>query len=200
MKELFFRGGHPIQAEVSPPGLAAGRVTVALHYSAVSPGTEGGMLDRSGRSFLALALEKRQNLRVVTNGLDVARLLAKNPSNTVILVGGILSPDGSSLTGLFSEQAIRELHVQKAFISASGFSLERGLTEVHLAEAQLKRKAIESARQVIALVDAGKLGHEDLTPFARIEQITHLFTDSGITTAWKDRLQAANLPCTICEV
>ncbi len=159
------------------------------------------LLDASSTVYyFALALEKRQNLRVVTNGLDVARLLAKNPSNTVILVGGILSPDGSSLTGLFSEQAIRELHVQKAFISASGFSLERGLTEVHLAEAQLKRKAIESARQVIALVDAGKLGHEDLTPFARIEQITHLFTDSGITTAWKDRLQAANLPCTICEV
>ena len=40
---------------------------------------------------------------------EVARLLANNPTNTVILIGGILSQDGSSVTGLLSEQAIREL-------------------------------------------------------------------------------------------
>lgn len=51
-----------MQAEVSPPGLAPGRVTVALRYSAVSPGTEGSLLDRSGKSFLSLALEKRHRV------------------------------------------------------------------------------------------------------------------------------------------
>ncbi len=101
----------------------------------------------------ALALEARRSLRVVTNGLEVARLLANNPTNTVILIGGILSQDGSSVTGLLSEQAIRDLHVQKAFVSCSGFSVERGMTEVHLEEAQLKRKALESAQQVFALVE-----------------------------------------------
>jgi len=59
--------------------------------------------------------------------------MAKNPANTVILIGSILNPDGSSLTGLFSEQAMHELHVQKAFVSCSGFSVELGLTEVHRA-------------------------------------------------------------------
>jgi DeoR/GlpR family transcriptional regulator of sugar metabolism len=53
-----------------------------------------------------------------------------------------------------SEQALEELHTQKAYISCSGFSLERGLMEVHLAEAHLKRKA--------------------LTSFATIDQINHL--------------------------
>jgi len=121
------------------------------------------LLDASSTIYyFALALENKQHLRVVTNGLDVARLLAQNPSNTVILIGGILNPDGSSVTGLFSEQIIQDLHIQKAFISASGFSIERGLTEVHLEEAQLKRKAIESAQQVYALVDSSKLGKEDL--------------------------------------
>jgi DeoR/GlpR family transcriptional regulator of sugar metabolism len=53
---------------------------------------------------------------VVTNGLDVARLMAQNPSNTVILIGGVLNQDGSSVTGLFSERIIQELHIQKAFV------------------------------------------------------------------------------------
>jgi DeoR family fructose operon transcriptional repressor len=76
--------------------------------------------------------------------------------------------------------------------------VERGLTEVHLEEAQLKRKALESARQVFALVDSSKLGHEDLTIFARPVQITHLFTDVGITEEWQARLQGANIPFTAC--
>ncbi len=158
------------------------------------------LLDASSTVYcFALALANKRRLRVVTNGLDVARLLAKNTTNTVILIGGILSPDGSSVTGLLSEQVIQDLHIQKAFVSASGFSVERGLTEVHLEEAQLKRKAIESARQVFALVDSSKLGHEDLTPFARPMQITHLLTDAGITEEWKIRLQWANIPFTVCE-
>ena len=157
------------------------------------------LLDASSTAYyLALALETRQRLRVVTNGLDVARLLAKNPSNTVILIGGILNPDGSSVTGLFSEQAIRELHIHKAFVSCSGFSVERGLTEVHLEEAQLKRKAIESAKQVFALIDSSKLGTEDLTPVVRPEQITCLYTDSGITSEWKQLIEQAEIKLVIC--
>ncbi len=157
------------------------------------------LLDASSTAcYLALNLKDRSRLRVVTNGIEVARLLAQNPSNTVILIGGVVNPDGSSVTGLLSEQIIAELHIQKAFVSCSGFSTERGLTEVHLEEAQLKRKAIESAKQVFALVDSSKMGLEDLTPFARPAQIAHLFTDASITDEWKLCLQSANIPFTIC--
>jgi len=157
------------------------------------------LLDASSTAYyLALNLKERNHLRVVTNGIEVARLLAQNPSNAVILIGGVVNQDGSSVTGLLSEQIIADLHIQKAFISCSGFSVERGMTEVHLEEAQLKRKAIESAKKVIALVDSSKMGHEDLTPFCRPTQITHLFTDIGITDEWKIRLQQVNITFTLC--
>jgi len=48
------------------------------------------------------------------------------------------------------------------------------------------------------LIDSSKFGKEDLTPFARPKQITHLFTDAGITAEWKTRLQQANIPFTLC--
>ena len=158
------------------------------------------LLDASSTIYyLAFALESKQHLRVVTNGLDVARLLVRNPSNSVIVIGGILSQDGSSLTGLFSEGAIQDLHVQKAFVSCSGFSIERGMTEVHMEEAQLKRKAIASAQQVFALVDSSKLGREDLTPFARPEQICCLYTDAGISPEWQARIEQAGIALNICQ-
>ncbi len=158
------------------------------------------LVDASSTSYyFALAIKDCQQLRVVTNGLDVARLLSKNPSNTVILIGGVLSQDGSSVTGLFSERNIQEIRIQKAFVSCSGFTIDRGMTEVHLEEAQLKRKAIESAGQVIALIDSSKFGKEDLTSFARPEQITCMFTDDGITPEWISNLDQAEICYKICE-
>lgn len=159
------------------------------------------LLDASSTVYdLALALQPRQRLRVVTNGLDVARLLAQNPSNTVILIGGILNPDGSSVTGLLSERVFQDLHVQKAFVSASGFSIERGLTEVYLEEAQLKRKAIECAQQVFAMIDSSKLGQEDLTSFARPDQICCLYTDEGISLEWRQRIHQMGIALHICDL
>jgi DeoR/GlpR family transcriptional regulator of sugar metabolism len=158
------------------------------------------LLDASSTAYyLALALETRERLRVVTNGIDVARLLAANSANSVILIGGLLNSDGSSLTGLFSEMLIRELHIQKAFVSCSGFTIQKGMTEVHLQEALLKRKFIESANEVIAIVDSSKLGKQDLTPFASIDQICCFYTDEGITEEWQRAIEEANISVKICR-
>ncbi|MGE5461736.1 MAG: DeoR/GlpR family DNA-binding transcription regulator, partial [Syntrophothermus sp.] len=159
------------------------------------------LLDASSTVYyLANQLGNRQRLRVVTNGIDVARCLARNSTNTVVLMSGVVTPDGSSVTGSLSEQLIRDLHVQMAFVSCSGLSMERGLTDVLLEEAELKGKAIASAREVFALVDSTKLGKEDLTSFASLNQIAHLYTDSGMTDEWAARLKTAGVDFTICSV
>jgi DeoR/GlpR family transcriptional regulator of sugar metabolism len=157
------------------------------------------LLDASSTIYyFAQTLQERRRLRVVTNGIDVARLLAREPTNSVILLGGVLNLEGTSITGLFNEQIIQELHIQKAFVSCSGFTIEHGMTEVHLAEAQIKHKAIESANQVIALIDSSKFGKEDLTSFARPEQISCLYTDIGLSPEWINRLHEAGIPVSLC--
>jgi DeoR/GlpR family transcriptional regulator of sugar metabolism len=98
-----------------------------------------------------------------------------------------------------TEKIIAEMHIEKAFFSCSGFSLERGMTEVHFAEAQLKRKAIESSKQVIAMIDSTKFGKEDLTPFARADQITHLISDTKLSSEWIEKLKQAKINYTLCE-
>jgi DeoR/GlpR family transcriptional regulator of sugar metabolism len=178
----------------------AEKATIAKVAAELVTDGDSLLLDSSSTAFyFAMRLGERRRLRIVTNGIEVARLLAQNASNTVVLIGGMMNPDGSSVTGLLSESIIAELHIQKAFVSCSGFSVERGMTEVHFEEAQLKRKALESVRQVFALVDSSKMGVEDLTSFARPLQITHLFTDAGLQEEWKARLSWANIPFTICE-
>jgi len=51
--------------------------------------------------FIADYLRNRQGLTVFTNGIEVAYKLAENPSNRVILTGGVLRVETASLAGQF---------------------------------------------------------------------------------------------------
>lgn len=179
---------------------AAAKLAIAREAAVLVKDGDSILLDASSTVYyLARALSERQHLRVMTNGFEVARELAQNSSNTVILLGGVVNNESSSVTGLLSERIIEELHIQKAFLSCSGFSLERGMTEVLLTEAQIKRKVIESSQQLFALVDSSKFGKEDLTSFARPEKINRLFTDTHLSPDWAERLEKAGIEYTICE-
>jgi DeoR/GlpR family transcriptional regulator of sugar metabolism len=202
--------GGAVLSEMSPQfGLSFGqryldhqadKIVIAKKVARLVEDGASLLLDASSTVYyLASQLGNRNRLRVVTNGIDVARCLARNSTNTVVLMSGVVTPDGSSVTGSLSEQLIRDLHVQMAFVSCSGLSLERGLTDVLLEEAELKGKAIASAREVFALVDSSKLGKEDLTSFAGLHQISHLYTDSGMSDEWAARLSSAGLNYTICS-
>ena len=179
---------------------ASAKIAIAREAAALVNDGDSILLDASSTAFyFAQAMFKHQRLRVMTNGFHTAQELAQNTSNTVFLIGGIVNNGASSVTGLLSEHIIEELHIQKAFLSCSGFSLERGMTEVHLAEAQLKQKAIESSRELFALIDSSKFGLEDLTSFARPDRISRLFTDQNLSSEWSERLEQAGIKFTICE-
>jgi len=158
------------------------------------------LLDASSTAYcLACEISDRNGLRIVTNGFKLAQELAKNPSNNVILIGGVVNYSASSVTGLLSQRIIEDLYVQKAFISCSGFTISRGMTEVQLNEAQLKRKMITSTAKLYAIIDSSKFGKEDLTPFASLEDIHQLFTDEAISIEWKAQLEDAGVNPIICS-
>jgi ribose transport system substrate-binding protein len=158
------------------------------------------LLDASSTVYhIAHFLQDRHNLTVITNGVEVAPLLARDPSNTVILLGGVLRPDGTSVTGLLSEMVLRDLHVKTAFVSSSGFSVDGGLTDEDLYEAQLKSKMVARAASVVALIDSSKFGKVDFAPFARTNQLARIFTDSSIDPIWVDRLRNTNTILTVCD-
>ena len=180
---------------------ALAKQAIARHAASLVSDGDSILLDASSTAYyLARVLAGRQKLRVITNGFEVARELAQNLTNTVILIGGVVNNETSSVTGLLSEKIIAELHVDKAFVSCSGFSLDRGLTEVNLEEAQLKRKIILSAHQVIALIDSSKFGKVDLTPFVGPGQITQLISDTGLTSEWVGRVQEAGISFTLVDL
>jgi ribose transport system substrate-binding protein len=157
------------------------------------------LLDSSSTVFhIAPFLLDRSNLTVVTNGIEVAYALAANPTHTIILVGGVLRPDRALTVGYLGEKILESLHIKTAFVSCSGFSVERGLTQVDIQEAQLKSRMIESAERVVALIDSSKFGKVDLTPFATVQQVSHILTDSDLAPHYIDDIRETNANLTVC--
>jgi len=148
---------------------------------------------------MAPFLQDRRNLTVVTNGIEIGRKLAQNPSNTIMLLGGVLRPDGTPVSDLVSASFLKDLHIKTAFVSCAGFTPEAGFTERDMREAQLKTGMLAVANSVVALVDSSKFGKTSLVPFARTDQVAHLFTDSDLSPAWLKRLQQTCLVLTICD-
>jgi ribose transport system substrate-binding protein len=147
---------------------------------------------------MAPCLQQYRRLTVITNGLETARLIAESTTHTVILIGGMVGANANSVTGLLGVDILEDLHVQTAFVSGVGFSLEAGLTEQDLAEAQLKQTMVAKAEQVVALVDSSKFGKVGFSPCLEVSSLTNVVTDSKAPAEDISQLQAANVHVTCC--
>ncbi len=157
------------------------------------------VLDASSTVYhLATHLQDHQNLTIVTNGMQTALLLAQNLTNTVILAANIVRPDGFSVIGNLDTALRDQFFASKCFISCSGFSVEKGLTEVDVNEIPLKSDMMKLARQVIALIDHTKLDKLDTYRLTSLKQIDHLVVDDSISSEQLAKLkQAADFPITL---
>ncbi len=157
------------------------------------------LLDASTTVYhMATFLQDCRNLTIFTNGLEVARAVARNPANTTILIGGVVRADGTAVTGHLGEELLGGLHIETAFVSCSGFSVTAGLTQFDLQEAQLKSHMIRCAKRVVALIDSSKFGQDSLTPFATVDQLSHIVTDSSVSPEYVAQLRQSDVGLTIC--
>jgi DeoR/GlpR family transcriptional regulator of sugar metabolism len=151
-------------------------------------------LDGSTTDFqMTRLLRHIQGLTVITNGLYAALELSFAPEITTIVVGGILRKQSSSLVDLLTPELLRRLHVDVAFVSCRGFTVEHGLMESDLREAQLKRAMAQAAQQVVALVDNSKLGHVYIASSLLPEEIDTILVDHGMDEKTRSALSAAGV-------
>ncbi|NPV54995.1 MAG: DeoR/GlpR transcriptional regulator [Firmicutes bacterium] len=115
-------------------------------------------------------------LTVTTNSLSVAAELVGKRSVTTIMSGGVLRETTLSLVGHKAEETFKQINADKAFIGASGITIEHGFTNSNPFEAEVKRAMIQAAREVIVVADHTKLGKVNLASFAALADVDLLIT------------------------
>ncbi|GKU83901.1 DeoR/GlpR family DNA-binding transcription regulator [Niallia sp. NCCP-28] len=132
----------------------------------------------SGTTTLQIArlLVAKSNITVVTNDINIAAELRDFKDIKVIVTGGILYPESYMLNGLFTDNNLKTLHVDKAFVGIPAFHPNRGLTHFDDQLVSAKQSMIEAASQTIVVTDHTKLGGISLHKVAPVNEIDVLIT------------------------
>ncbi len=151
----------------------------------------GAIIIDSGSTLtrFAEAIPRGCDLRVVTNSLLTAQVLAEHDAIDVIVVGGKVRKNTLAMVDAEAVAAIEPLFVDTLFISADGMSAEMGLSTPYREEAALKQSMIHSARRVVALVDHSKVGHDHFTRFAEWSDIDVLVTNTEVDREVVDAIE-----------
>jgi DeoR family transcriptional regulator of aga operon len=176
-------------------------------------GEHAARMVRSGESVLldvgstalaaARALVARDDLRdvvVLTNGLSIALALEPAiPRLTVVVIGGTLRPLQHSLVDPHATDALAGIHADVALIGCNGVDAEAGVTNINLAEAQVKRSMLRSSARRILLADASKLGRRHLGRVGAVDDFDVLVTAGPPATDALDRLREAGLDVEVAD-
>ncbi|MDL2318849.1 DeoR/GlpR family DNA-binding transcription regulator [Eubacteriales bacterium OttesenSCG-928-A19] len=107
---------------------------------------------------LASRLGDFSKLTILTNDIGVAYEISQNTSNSLIVAGGKLRPSSASLIGPFTENVLRDLQVELAFMSADSVTVD-GFMDLNIEEVSVKRLMIKNARKSVMLCDQSKFNH-----------------------------------------
>jgi len=136
------------------------------------------MLDTgSTTAYVARALGERHNLSVVTNCTEIARTLARGPTNRVHICGGALRPDDWATFGSSAISFVRQFHVSYAILSIGGVTDSGEFMDYHLEEAEFSRAVIQQAHKSIVVADHTKFGSRNFAKVCDFEQIDMIVSD-----------------------
>lgn len=139
---------------------------------------EAIVLDSSSTTLaIARQLKDRHDLTIITNSLAIAQEMLDVPNVSVVMPGGDLRRETASLVGAAGADFLRQFNVQRGFFGAHGLTVAQGLTDVSVAEAEVKRPLVALCQQVVAVIDATKWGRVGLASFADLSAIHLVVTD-----------------------
>lgn len=152
------------------------------------------MLD-SGTTTMEIArhLDKFQNLRIITNALNVAQELMNYKRFTVVLLGGSVRVNSQSIVGPLALSTMRNFSSYKLFLGVDSFSLENGISTHNLEEALLNQIMIQQADKVIAVFDSSKFNKRSFVHVADAKELDCIITDSAIPTGMSSKLKSLGI-------
>jgi DeoR family transcriptional regulator of aga operon len=158
-------------AEKRKIGLAAAELILENETVGFTAGTT--------TTHVARNLRNRHNIRVITNGINIAMELSNCPGLKTFVTGGFVQWAGSfSLVGHAAITSLSDIYMDRVFVSVCGIDLARGITVIEPEEGLTFRSMIQQAKQTIVVADSSKIGMVTAALICPISDIHMLITDT----------------------
>ncbi len=145
-------------------------------------------LDSSSTAYnLAKAIfDCGKRLTVITNSLEIARVLATNNEIRLVLLGGEFQQDSLSFQGDLLQEQLSEYYISTAFISATGVDLAAGITDSMQGEARVRKTVVLRAAQYVLLADETKFQQHGPYVISSFADVDCLVSDAMVAKVAPD--------------
>ncbi|WP_034411818.1 DeoR/GlpR family DNA-binding transcription regulator [Derxia gummosa] len=148
---------------------------------------------------VARALSGHRGLRVITNNLNVATLMAGYEECEVIVAGGVVRARDLGVIGGLAIDFIRQFKVDFAVIGTSSIEADGTLRDFDARETRVAEAIIEGARAVFLVADHSKFDRPALVRGGHLSQVNILFTDAAPPESWSGMLARAGTQVVVAD-
>ena len=140
------------------------------------------------------------DMTVITNDFHIALKLADSPQVTVVHTGGVLDHSNGSSIGPLAAATLRQMVADIAFLSASSWDLDRGVTTPSSPKIEVKRAAMGIASQRVLVATSAKYGTYGTYRVAALDEFDLVVTDNGLSDAAVLRMRESGLDLEIAVI
>ena len=130
--------------------------------------------------YMAISLPEDLEITVLTNSVTIAEALRKKENVSVILLGGEMSHRGHC-HDYYTIQMVKNIRIDKAFLSHSALSLEFGASIHNSAGVEFGKAVMENSTMNIGLYPSEKIGKSSIHSVCKIEDYDLLITDEHVS-------------------
>lgn len=142
---------------------------------------------------IARQIKHKKDLKVITNGLNIATELFGAKDIQLIFLGGVIRQNSLSAVGHFAEDILAQLSADKVFLAVDACDLDFGLSTPNLEESQVNQAMAQIAREKILVADSSKFGKRSLSRIIPLSEVDVIVTDRGLSSEIQNELKAREL-------
>jgi len=125
-------------------------------------------------------LHNINNLNIWTNDFHIAMELIEYEGIDIVFLGGKIRKKYFNTIGVFTNHTLDNIHVDRLFIGVDAIDVDGGLMVYSPDEAELKRKMIKAAKEVIVACDHSKFKKKALISICPVEAVNRIITTKEV--------------------
>ena len=137
-------------------------------------------------AMVAVALQTKKNLTVVTNNLNAAMALSGESTNRIILPGGEVRLPDRDILGEVTPDLFGRYRADFGFYGVAGIDGDGGLLDFHRSEVEVRECIRQSSRSAVLVADHTKFGRAAPAIGGNIAECDMVVTDQRPNAAFAD--------------
>ena len=174
-----------------------GKLAIAQLAAALVREGDAIMVDESSTAYYTVqALNRIQDLTVITNSLEILRAAGEKKGWHVISTGGELVWDVMAQVGRHAVKTISSYHVKWAFLSCRGVNTQLEIADSSDDIVQVKQAMVRAADHTVLRADHRKFDRPGFTVLGPLEMADRVITDREPAEEWKTRFEERGVTLT----